>query len=53
MKGERRDVLGDKVEELGGNLVTQDLVGNGREFGFYAKCNGKPLEGVQWENAMQ
>lgn len=23
MKGERRDALGDKVEELGGNLVTQ------------------------------
>ena len=40
MKGEGRDVLGDKVEELGGNLVTQGLVGNGREFGFSTKCNG-------------
>lgn len=46
-------MLGDAVEELGGNPVVQGCGGNGKESGFSTQCEGKPLEGVQWENTTE
>lgn len=53
MKDERRDVLRDEGEDLGGHQIMQGLVGSGKELGSSTLADGKPLEGLQQENAIK
>lgn len=45
--GETEQKRGDEIGEIGKTQTTCGFVRQNKDFGFYSKCNGKTLEGVQ------
>lgn len=41
--------MGDEIRAAGRGQGMYGLVDNAKDFGFYSKCDGKPLEGFDRE----